>query len=62
MPMPSSFSPGIDENSNPWLYKGKRLRKFDFPLGGFGTGNVLLQGDGTLQGESFVPITQANVV
>ncbi|OEU08666.1 hypothetical protein FRACYDRAFT_249567 [Fragilariopsis cylindrus CCMP1102] len=26
------------------------LQKFDFPLGGFGCGNIILHGDGTLQG------------
>ncbi len=35
---------------DPWLYSGKRLRHLDFPLGGIGTGNILLQGDGSLRG------------
>lgn len=38
------------DNEDPWLYRGKNLRHFDFPLGGIGTGNILLQGDGCLRG------------
>ena len=34
----------------PWEYSGARLNAIQFPLGGFGTGQILLQGDGTLQG------------
>ena len=45
---------GVDKNDedkdNRWIYKKENLQKFDFPLGGFGCGNVLLHGDGTLQG------------
>jgi non-lysosomal glucosylceramidase len=39
-----------DDDDDPWVYKGKRLQALNFPLGGFGTGNILLQGDGSLQG------------
>jgi uncharacterized protein (DUF608 family) len=35
---------------DPWVYSGKHLQALNFPLGGFGTGNILLQGDGSLQG------------
>lgn len=37
-------------DEDPWTYRGRRLLALNFPLGGFGTGNILLQGDGTLQG------------
>jgi non-lysosomal glucosylceramidase len=40
----------VDDDADPWVYKGERLQALNFPLGGFGTGNILLQGDGSLQG------------
>eukprot|EP00536_Pseudo-nitzschia_multiseries_P005102 jgi/Psemu1/323742/estExt_fgenesh1_pg.C_930002 len=39
-----------DVCEDPWTYANRRLRHLEFPLGGFGTGNVLLKGDGTLDG------------
>ena len=39
-----------NDNEDPWVYRGKKLQALNFPLGGFGCGNILLQGDGTLQG------------
>lgn len=38
-----------DEPDTPFTYQGRHLHAIDFPLGGFGTGNVVLAGDGTLQ-------------
>jgi hypothetical protein len=38
------------EEEDKWIYRGKRLKHLDFPLGGIGTGNILLQGDGCLRG------------
>ena len=32
-----------------FVYSGEHLSACDFPLGGFGAGNVILHGDGTLQ-------------
>lgn len=40
----------VISQEDPWTYEGPRLRALEFPLGGFGTGQILLQGDGTLQG------------
>ena len=37
-------------SKDPWVYRGKNLKHLDFPLGGIGTGNILLQGDGGLRG------------
>lgn len=39
-----------DDDDDPWIYRGKRLQALNFPIGGFGAGNILLQGDGSLQG------------
>ena len=36
------------DGDDPWEYVGDRLKACNFPLGGFGTGRVLLRGDGTL--------------
>ena len=38
----------------PFTYAGANLAACDFPLGGFGGGNVILHGDGTLQGWTVV--------
>ena len=38
----------------PFTYAGQNLAACDFPLGGFGGGNVILHGDGTLQGFTIV--------
>ena len=37
------------QENPPFTYSGKTLAACDFPLGGFGAGNVILRGDGTLQ-------------
>ena len=39
-----------EQKEDPWTYHGKHLKHLDFPLGGIGTGNILLQGDGCLRG------------
>jgi len=50
------FEPGyphtmLDEtSSDPYTYAGEQLAGINFPLGGFGAGQVELVGDGTLQG------------
>ncbi len=41
---------GTGSDEDPWTYSGPRLQALEFPIGGFGTGQILLQGDGTLQG------------
>ena len=38
----------------PFTYSGANLAACDFPIGGFGAGNVILHGDGTLQGWTVV--------
>ena len=38
-----------DDGDEPFLYAGEQLRACHFPLGGFGTGRLVLCGDGTLQ-------------
>jgi uncharacterized protein (DUF608 family) len=43
---PNQSSSGGD----PWTYRGTKLKHMDFPLGGIGTGTILLQGDGCLRG------------
>jgi non-lysosomal glucosylceramidase len=35
--------------NNPFEYQGNQLQVIDFPLGGFGAGNINLVGDGSLQ-------------
>lgn len=37
-----------DDDDDPYTYRGANLCAVDFPLGGFGTGHIFLQGDGTL--------------
>ena len=58
---------GEPDDDDPWTYVGKRLQHLEFPLGGFGTGQILFQGDGTLQGwtvqnnfqnQEYTPLTQ----
>ena len=38
-----------NRNNCPFTYSGKHLYAIDFPLGGFGAGNVNIAGDGSLQ-------------
>lgn len=44
------FSTQAQDDEDLWVYRGGKLQALNFPLGGFGTGNILLQGDGSLQG------------
>jgi uncharacterized protein (DUF608 family) len=45
--------PGAQELA-PYTYSGENLAVCDFPLGGFGAGNVFFRGDGTLGGWTVV--------
>lgn len=44
----SSSTKASDNDDDEYTYEGSRLCAVDFPLGGFGTGHLFLQGDGTL--------------
>ena len=45
----SNTNPTNSDDDDPYVYSGDRLNAFAFPLGGFGTGHLVLRGDGTLQ-------------
>ena len=51
--------PRKSKDDAPFTYAGEHLAACSFPLGGFGAGNVLLHGDGTLQGWTVVNQTRA---
>ena len=40
---------GSRDDDDPFTYTGKNLYAIDFPLGGFGAGNINIAGDGSLQ-------------
>ena len=46
----------------PFTYSGANLNAIDFPVGGFGAGNVKISGDGTLQNYSNVNQPNASTV
>lgn len=51
---------GKDHPTPPFTYTGSNLYAIDFPLGGFGAGNVNLAGDGSLQHWSILNQVQVN--
>jgi hypothetical protein len=46
----------------PYTYSGENLAVCDFPLGGFGAGNVFFRGDGTLGGWTVVNQVAASLL
>ena len=58
---PPSRSPPPKKDP-PFTYSGANLNAIDFPVGGFGAGNVKISGDGTLQNYSNVNQPKASTV